>query len=73
MPDEQNLNSARNSNISYVLISAHLSNTSRKICASEGSFEMAKTVFWLPWNAATIFSAGITYETKDQELKHERK
>lgn len=68
MPDKQNLGNARFSNFNYDLILAHLINTSRNIWASEGTFEIAKTVFWLPWNAATIFSAGITYETKIKEL-----
>lgn len=51
----------------------HLKDTSRNSCASEGVFEMAKTDVLLPWNAATIFSAGITYKmskpTKNQDLK----
>jgi len=37
-----------------------IGHTSRKICASDRFLEMANTVFWLPWNVATIFSAGIT-------------
>lgn len=34
--------------------------TSRNICASDEAVETASTVLLQPWNAATIFSAGIT-------------
>lgn len=33
---------------------------STKTCASDEDDETANTVFLEPWNAATIFSAGIT-------------
>lgn len=47
--------------------------TSRNTCASVEVAETAKTVLLHPWNAATMFSAGITFEMHNRLLSRQKR